>query len=270
MLPCEELDISLKYRFCPKAIGILFVFERSAFPLLFVNGIAEVEDCLDSFVRGGSGIPTIGARIQSAVETCTSTCKGKTMLYGVRNTCSGQHPLNVGYILTRRQGSFVSCTEILKCHAFTDGLLFMVLPQGIRPESFCSPKKSFDIIVRIPLPEEKQTPISQATGPIPAPLGVTCTLAEEDCNSETDRGQHIGQFLHVGNSDGEAKQASRRDVLVGATLVDDDIVSEPNGRNALLILPVLLMTILMPLKALAPVPSLANLRLKRLFLASQK
>ena len=65
-------------------------------------------------------------------------------------------PLNIGRILTRRNGCLVSTTELLRCHAFTECLLLVMLPKGIRIETFCTPKRHFQVVLRIPIRSPKE------------------------------------------------------------------------------------------------------------------
>ena len=65
--------------------------------------------------------------------------------------CTDQVPLSIGRVMPRRSGCAVSTTDLLKCHAFTECLLLVILPKGIRIEGLCTPKRHFDIVVRIPI-----------------------------------------------------------------------------------------------------------------------
>ena len=86
------------------------------------------------------------------------------VLYGLKVQSTDQVPLNIGRILSRRNGCFVSTTELLRCHAYTECLFLVILPKGIRVDSFCTPKRHFEIAVRIPICSPNDRPAkSQAS-----------------------------------------------------------------------------------------------------------
>ena len=77
-------------------------FERSQFPLLFVNGLADAEDCLNTYVHSLKVDchlrDMIGASIDnynSAIGPNLSHSKEHSVLYGLRVFGSCQQPLKV-------------------------------------------------------------------------------------------------------------------------------------------------------------------------------
>lgn len=129
-----------------------------------MNGLADVQDCLITYVK------TLKADcpLREAIE----------FLIDRHNRATGpnlSHSLNVGYIMPNRTGFFVSGTELLKCHAFTDCLLFVCLPKGVRPDTFCSPRGNFQILLQIPLHEKAVAVATRALPTTLTPLGTNRT-----------------------------------------------------------------------------------------------
>ena len=88
--------------------------------------------------------------------------------------CTDHVPLSIGKVLPRRNGCAVSTTELLKCHAFTECLLLVILPKGIRIEGICTPKRHFDIVVRIPIVSQRGSEKNDCPSPL-TPLGHNAT-----------------------------------------------------------------------------------------------
>ena len=86
--------------------------------------------------------------------------------------CTDHVPLSIGKVLPRRNGCAVSTTELLKCHAFTECLLLVILPKGI--EGICTPKRHFDIVVRIPIVSQRGSEKNDCPSPL-TPLGHNAT-----------------------------------------------------------------------------------------------
>ena len=75
--------------------------------------------------------------------------------------------------MPNRNGFIVSGTELLVCHAFTDCLLFLYLPKGVRPETCCTPRSNFQILLQIPICNNSDKVSSPAV--MSTPLGVNPT-----------------------------------------------------------------------------------------------
>ena len=125
-------------------------------PLLFFNGVPELADGLQAFVSIVSSVPDIVTDVEHSVEkylaqpdSVTEFASHSAVLYGLSVQSTDHVPLNIGRILTRRNGCVVSTTELLRCRAYTECLLLVILPKGIRVDSFCTPKRHFGIVFRI-------------------------------------------------------------------------------------------------------------------------
>ena len=143
-----------------------------------MNGLADVQDCLNMYVNTlrvdcpfREAIETSIDRHNCATGPNLSHCKEHNMLYGLKVIGTSQQPLKVGYIMPNRTGFIVSGTELLKCHAFTDCLLFIYLPKGVRPETFCTPRGNFQILLQIPICENAGSDRSKSLAATPTPLG---------------------------------------------------------------------------------------------------
>ena len=125
--------------------------------------VPKVEDGLQSFVSVTSGLTDIAADVDHSVEkslqqpsSIYDVCSHSVVLYVLSVQCADHVPLNIGRIVVRRNGCLVSTTELLKCHAFTEWLLLVMLPKGIRIEGFCTPKRHFKVTLRIPIRSPKE------------------------------------------------------------------------------------------------------------------
>ena len=87
-------------------------------------------------------------------------------LYVLSIHCTDQAPLSIGRVMPRRNGCAVSTTELLKCHAFTECLLLVMLPKGIRIEGICTPKRHFEIVVRIPIVSSREVEKNDLRSPL--------------------------------------------------------------------------------------------------------
>ena len=141
-------------------------FEISPSPLLFFNGFPELADGLQAFVGIASSMPDIAKDVEHSVDQHITRSGGvdefashSAVLYGLKLQITDQVPLSIERILTRRNGCCVSTTELLRCYAYTECLLLVILPKGIRVDSFCTPKRHFEIVVRIPVssPDDRHT-----------------------------------------------------------------------------------------------------------------
>ena len=137
-------EISIRSR------GLKFTgsFEASSSPFLFVNGVPKVEDVLQSFVSITGGLPDIAADVDYSAEkylqqpsSVYDVSSHSVVLYVLCVQCTDHVPLNIGRVVARRNGCLVSATELLRCYAFTECLLLVMLPKGIRIEGFCTPMK---------------------------------------------------------------------------------------------------------------------------------
>ena len=143
-------EISVKSR----GLRLTGSFEASAFPILFFNGVPRIEDGLLAFASIASQLTDIAADVDFSIEghlqqpsSIFEASSHSVTLYH----CTDQVPLSIGRVIPRRNGCVVSTTELLKCHAFTECLLLVMLPKGIRIEGFCTPKRHFEIVLRIPI-----------------------------------------------------------------------------------------------------------------------
>ena len=161
-------------------------FENSDFPVLFVDGLAGVHDCLDAFVKLTLKNSDWNQIIEEAVDNfktdqdkASDVPTNTAMLYGFKVTCHEHKPLKVACVMNRNGTPAVSCTEMVMCYAYTECLLFAVLPQGIRPESFCLPKKNFEVVARIPLGKKQEFQENTEENCFPTPLGCNNTQKSE-------------------------------------------------------------------------------------------
>ena len=172
-------------------------FERSQFPLLFVNGLADAEDCLNTYVNSLKVDchlrDLIGASIDnynSAIGPNLSHSKEHSVLYGLKVFGTCQQPLKVGYVMPNRNGFIVSGTELLVCHAFTDCLLFLYLPKGVRPEICCTPRSNFQILLQIPICNNTDKVSSPAV--MSTPLGVNPTqVVNTPITPDASQGENV-------------------------------------------------------------------------------
>ena len=162
-------EISLRSR----GIRIAGSFEISSSPLLFFNGSPELADGLQAFVSIVNSIPDIATDVEHSVGqylaqsgSVAEFASHSAVLYGLKVQSTDQVPLNIGRILTRRNGCFVSATELLRCHAYTECLFLVILPKGIRVDSFCTPKRHFEIAVRIPICSPNDRPTKSQASPL--------------------------------------------------------------------------------------------------------
>ena len=146
---------------------------------MFVNGVVEVEDGLQSCVSITSGLPEPAADVEHSVEKYLNEPRNlndvhyqSVVLYVLKIVCTDQAPLNIGRIASGRSGCFVSTTELLRCHAYTECLLYVVLPKGIRIEGLCSPRRHYEVVLRIPI-RAKEIDTREPDPGVPTPLGVT-------------------------------------------------------------------------------------------------
>ena len=102
-------------------------FEISPSPLLFFNGFPELADGLQAFVSIVNSMPDIATDVEHSVGQYLAQSGGvdefashSAVLYGLKVQSTDQVPLNIGRILTRRNGCCVSTTELLRCHAYTE------------------------------------------------------------------------------------------------------------------------------------------------------
>ena len=152
---------------------------------MFGDGVAELEDGLQSFVSITSGLPDLAADVEHSVERYLNEpsnlsdvhCQS-VVLYVLKIVCTDHAPLNVGRIVSGRRGSFVSTTELLRCHAYTECLLFVVLPKGIRIEGLCSPRRHYEVVLRIPI-RSKEIDSREHEPGLLTPLGVNHTQVSE-------------------------------------------------------------------------------------------
>ena len=196
-------EISIKSR----GLRITGSFEASSMPLLFFNGVPKLEDGLQALVNIASNIPDIATDVDHSVErylqqpsSLSDVSSHSVILYVLSVQCTDQVPLNIGRIMTRRNGCIVSTTELLRCHAFTECLLFVMLPKGIRIERFCTPKRHFEVVLRVPIrsPKEKST--------------------HEHVSPLTSLGNNPTQHLDQSRADGNGKSTSvDGDSQAGAT-----------------------------------------------------
>ena len=154
----QRANSLIEIAFISKKQKYIGTFERSLFPLLFVNGLADVHDCLNMYVNTLKVDCPLRERIETSIDNYNSATgpnlshsKEHSVLYGLKVFGTSQQPLKVGYIMPNRNGFIVSGTELLACHAFTECLLFIYLPKGVRPETCCTPRSNFQILLQIPI-----------------------------------------------------------------------------------------------------------------------
>ena len=174
----QRANSLIEVAFVSKKQKYIGTFERSLFPFLFVNGLADVKDCLNMYVN----TLRVDCPLREAIETsidkynCTtgpnlSHSKEHNVLYGLKVLSTSQQPLKVGYIMPNRTGFIVSGTELLKCHAFTECLLFIYLPKGVRPETCCTPRSNFQILLQIPICVNVDNDKGESPAATSTPLG---------------------------------------------------------------------------------------------------
>ena len=196
-------EISIRSR----GLRIAGSFEISSTPLLFFNGVPELADGLQAFVSIVSNVPDIATDVDHSVErylaqpgSVTEFASHSVVLYGLSVQSTDHVPLNIGRILTRRNGCFVSTTELLRCHAYTECLLLVMLPKGIRVDSFCTPKRHFEIVFRIPIRSPTERPTNEQTSPLTS-IGENPMLSlDQGSVGHPDAGLASGDS-HVGASD---------------------------------------------------------------------
>ena len=182
-------EISIKSR----GLKLTGSFEASSTPILFFNGMPKIEDGLFAFVSIASQITDIAADVEVSVEKHLQQPRGiseninhSETLYVLSIHCTDQVPLSIGRVMPRRSGCAVSATELLKCHAFTECLLLVMLPKGIRIEGFCTPKRHFDIVVRIPIVSLREVEKNDVRSPLtslghnPTQLSVRSQRTDQD------------------------------------------------------------------------------------------
>ena len=123
---------------------------------------------MQSFVNITSGLPDIAADIDHSVEkylqqpsSIYDVSSHSGVLYVLSTECTDHVPFNIGRIVVRRNGCFVSTTELLRCHAFTECLLFV-----IRIEGFCTPRRHFKVVLRIPICSPKDDSCPREASPL--------------------------------------------------------------------------------------------------------
>ena len=181
-------EISVKSR----GLKLIGSFEASTTPILFLNGMPDIEDGLSAFVSITSQVTDIAADVEFSVEkhlqqprSSSENSNHSGTLYVLSIQCTDHVPLSIGKVLPRRNGCAVSTTELLKCHAFTECLLLVILPKGIRIDGICTPKRHFDIVVRIPIVSQRGSEKNDCPSPL-TPLGHNATQLSL-------RGQRIDQ-----------------------------------------------------------------------------
>ena len=170
-------EISVKSR----GLKLSGSFEASTTPILFLNGMPDIEDGLSAFVSSTSQVTEIAADVEFSVEKHLQQPRSSSehsnhsgTLYVLSIQCTDHVPLSIGKVLPRRNGCAVSTTELLKCHAFTECLLLVILPKGIRIDGICTPKRHFDIVVRIPIVSQRESEKNGCPSPL-TPLGHNAT-----------------------------------------------------------------------------------------------
>ena len=170
-------EISVKSR----GLKLSGSFEASTTPILFLNGMPDIEDGLSAFVSITSQVTEIAADVEFSVEKHLQQPRSSSehsnhsgTLYVLSIQCTDHVPLSIGKVLPRRNGCAVSTTELLKCHAFTECLLLVILPKGIRVDGICTPKRHFDIVVRIPIVSQRESEKNGCPSPL-TPLGHNAT-----------------------------------------------------------------------------------------------
>ena len=154
----QRANSLIEIAFISKKQKYIGTFERSLFPLLFVNGLADLQDCLNTYVNTLKVDCPLRERIETSIDNYNSATgpnlshsKEHSVLYGLKVFGTSQQPLKIGYIMPNRNGFIVSCTELLVCHAFTESLLFIYLPKGVRPDTCCTPRSNFQTLLQIPI-----------------------------------------------------------------------------------------------------------------------
>ena len=170
-------EISVKSR----GLKLSGSFEASTTPILFLHGMPDIEDGLSAFVSITSQVTEIAADVEFSVEKHLQQPRSSSehsnhsgTLYVLSIQCTDHVPLSIGKVLPRRNGCAVSTTELLKCHAFTECLLLVILPKGIRIDGICTPKRHFDIVVRTPIVSQRESEKNGCPSPL-TPLGHNAT-----------------------------------------------------------------------------------------------
>ena len=170
-------EISVKSR----GLKLSGSFEASTTPILFLNGMPDIEDGLSAFVSITSQVTEIAADVEFSVEKHLQQPRSGSehsnqsgTLYVLSIQCTDHVPLSIGKVFHRRNGCAVSTTELLKCHAFTECLLLLILPKGIKIDGICTPKRHFDIVVRIPIVSQRGSEKDGCPSPL-TPLGHNAT-----------------------------------------------------------------------------------------------
>ena len=129
----------------------------------------KIEDGLLAFAGIASQITDIASDVEFSIEQPSGICENTShsvTLYVLSIHCTDQAPLSIGRVMPRRNGCAVSTTELLKCHAFTECLLLAMLPKGIRIEGICTPKRHFEIVVRIPIVSSREVEKNDLRSPL--------------------------------------------------------------------------------------------------------
>ena len=175
--------------------------------MLFFNGVPELADGLQAFVSIVSNAPDIATDVDHSVErylaqpsSVTEFASHSVVLYGLSVQCTDHVPLNIGRILTRRRGCGVSTTELLRCHAYTECLLRVMLPRRIRVDSFCTPKRRFEIVFRIPIRSPTERPTNEQTSPLTS-IGENPMLSLDQGSVGCPESGLASGDSHVGASD---------------------------------------------------------------------
>ena len=170
-------EISVKSR----GLKLSGSFEASTTPILFLNGMPDIEDGLSAFVSITSQVTEIAADVEFSVEKHLQQPRSGSehsnysgTLYVLSIQCTDHVPLSIGKVFPRRNGCAVSTTELLICHAFTECLLLLILPKGIKIDGICTPKRHFDIVVRIPIVSQRESEKEGCPSPL-TPLGHNAT-----------------------------------------------------------------------------------------------
>ena len=196
-------EISIRSR----GLRVAGSFEISSTPLLFFNGVPELADGLQAIVSIVSNTPDIATDVDHSVErylaqpsSVADVASHSVVLYVHSVHCTDHVPLNIGRILTRRNGCIVSTTELLRCHAFTECLLLVMLPKGIRVDSFCTPKRHFEIVLRIPIRSPTERPANVQISPLTS-LGENPTQSlDQESAGGPDKSGFAGGDRHSGAS----------------------------------------------------------------------
>ncbi len=169
----QRVNMLQEIRVKSRGLRLTGSFEASASPILFFNGVPRIEDGLQTFASIASGVPDLAADVDFSIErylqqpsSIFEVSSHSVTLYVLSVQCTDQVPLSIGRVISRRNGCVVSTTELLKCHAFTECLLLVMLPKGIRIEGFCTPKRHFEIVLRIPICSPKDDPLNGHASPL--------------------------------------------------------------------------------------------------------